>query len=216
MRAGSYLVGWVDLLVVILLVVGVLRGRKRGMSEELLDVIKWSLSVLVAGLLYEPSGRWLSQMSVFSLLSSYVFAYVFIAVLIFSTFALIRNRVGDKLIGSDVFGRSEYYLGMVAGGYRYVCVMLVAMAFLNARYYTPAEVAAANKYQDWNFGTTIFPTPADLQREVFDNSLCGRMTQDYLNVILIHPTARDDKNVGGEGSIRRQRERTISDIMDKR
>ncbi len=216
MRAGSYLVGWVDLLVVILLVVGVLRGRKRGMSEELLDVIKWSLIVLVAGLLYEPSGRWLSQMSVFSLLSSYVFAYVSIAVLIFSTFALIRNRIGEKLIGSDVFGSAEYYLGMVAGGYRYFCVMLVAMAFLNARYYTPAEVAAANKYQDWNFGTTIFPTPADFQREVFDYSLSGRLTHDYLNVILIRPTARDDKGVGGEGSIRRQRERTINDIMDKR
>src|SRR5215813_6814790 len=110
MHAGSYMVGWVDLLVVLLLVVGVLRGRKRGMSEELLDVIKWSLIVLVAGLLYEPSGRMFSQMTVFSLLFSYVFAYVFIAIVIFATFALIRNRIGDKLIGSDVFGRSEYYL----------------------------------------------------------------------------------------------------------
>ena len=62
MRAGSFTVGWVDLLVVILLTVGVLRGRKRGMSEELLDVIKWTLIVLVAGLLYEPGGRWLSEL----------------------------------------------------------------------------------------------------------------------------------------------------------
>jgi len=216
MSTGSYSVGWIDLLVVVLLVVGVLRGRKRGMSEELLDIIKWSLIVLVAGLLYEPGGRLLSQMSVFSLLSSYVFAYVFIAVLIFSTFALIRNKVGDKLVGSDVFGNSEYYLGMVAGGYRYVCVMLVAMAFLNARYYTPAEVEAAKKYQDWNFGTTIFPTVPDLQREVFDYSLTGRAANDYLNVILIRPTAREDKGVGGDGSIRRQRERTINEIMEKR
>src|SRR5437867_4278949 len=137
MHAGSFIFGWVDLLVVILLVVGVLRGRKRGMSEELLDVIKWSLVVLVAGLLYEPTGRWFSQTTVFSLLASYVFAYIFIAGLVIATFALIRNRVGDKLIGSDVFGRAEYYLGMVAGCYRYVCVMLVAMAFLNARYYSP-------------------------------------------------------------------------------
>ena len=216
MRAGSFTVGWVDLLVVILLTVGVLRGRKRGMSEELLDVIKWTLIVLVAGLLYEPGGRWLSELSVFSLLSSYVFAYILIAVFIFATFALIRNRVGDKLIGSDVFGSSEYYLGMVAGGYRYVCVMLVAMAFLNARYYSPADIAASKKYQDWNFGTTIFPTPADVQREVFDNSLTGRAAHDYLNVLLIRPTAPDDKNVGGEGSIRRQRERRIDDIMEKR
>ena len=216
MLAGNFIVGWVDLLVVILLVVGVLRGRKRGMSEELLDVIKWSLIVLVAGLLYEPSGRWFSQMTVFSLLASYVFAYVFIALIIFATFAVIRSRIGEKLIGSDVFGRSEYYLGMVAGCYRYVCVMLVAMAFLNARYYSPADKEAARKYQDWNFGTTLFPTPADVQSEVFDRSLSGRLTQDYLNVILIRPTAPEDKNVGGEGSIRRQREGRINEIMDKR
>ena len=214
MHAGSFFFGWVDLLVVILLVVGVLRGRKRGMSEELLDVIKWSLVVLVAGLLYEPTGRWFSQTTVFSLLASYVFAYIFIAGLVIATFALIRNRVGDKLIGSDVFGRAEYYLGMVAGCYRYVCVMLVAMAFLNARYYSPAEIAAKDKYQDQNYGSKFFPEVPDIQREVFDNSMTGRATQDYLNVILIRSTAPDDKGV--EGTIRRQRERRIDEIMDKR
>ena len=214
MRTGSFTFGWVDVVVVILLVVGVLRGRKRGMSEELLDVIKWSLVVLVAGLLYEPTGRWFSQMTVFSLLSSYVCAYIFIAGFIFATFALIRNRVGDKLIGSDVFGRSEYYLGMVAGCYRYVCVILVAMAFLNARYYSPAEIAAKDKYQDQNYGSKFFPEMPDIQKEVFDNSLTGRAAQDYLNVILIRSTAPDDKGV--EGTVRHQRERAINDIMEKR
>lgn len=214
MQAGKYLVGWVDLLVVVLLIVGVLRGRKRGMSEELLDIVKWSLIVLVAGLLYEPTGRWFSQLTVFSLLASYIFAYTFIALVIIGIFALIRNRVGDKLIGSDVFGSAEYYLGMVAGCYRYLCVIIVAMAFLNARYYSPADIDASKKYQDWNFGTTIFPTAADIQREVFDRSLSGHLTQDYLNVILIRPTAPDDKNV--DGSIRRQRERAINEIMEKR
>lgn len=214
MQAGNFIVGWVDLLVVILLIVGVLRGRKRGMSEELLDIVKWSLIVLVAGLLYEPTGRWFSQLTVFSLLSSYIFAYVFIALVIIGIFALIRNRVGDKLIGSDVFGSAEYYLGMVAGCYRYLCVIIVAMAFLNARYYSPADIEASRKYQDWNFGTSIFPTGADVQREVFDRSLSGRLTQDYLNVILIRSTAPDDKNV--DGSIRRQRERAINEIMEKR
>ena len=216
MSVGSYFVGWIDLLVVILIVVGVLRGRKRGMSEELLDVIKWSLIVLVAGLLYEPSGRWFSQLTVFSLLFSYLFAYVFIALVIFATFALIRSRMGDKLIGSDVFGRAEYYLGMVAGGYRYICVMLVAMAFLNARYYSPAEIAAKDKYQDQNYGSKFFPEMPDFQKAVFDHSLIGHAAQDYLNVILIRPTAPEDKNLGGEGSIRRQRERTINDVMEKR
>ena len=50
---------WVDLAVALLLGVGLWRGRKRGLSEELLDIIKWTLIVLVAGLLYEPGGRFL-------------------------------------------------------------------------------------------------------------------------------------------------------------
>jgi len=81
---------------------------------------------------------------------------------------------------------------------------------------TPAEIAAKNKYQDQNYGTKFFPTTPDIQHEVFDNSFTGRATQDYLNVLLIRSTAPDDKNVGGEGSIRRQRERRIDDIMEKR
>jgi len=32
---------WIDLAIVALIGVGVARGRKRGMSEELLAVIKW-------------------------------------------------------------------------------------------------------------------------------------------------------------------------------
>lgn len=216
MLAAGLSVSWVDLLVVVLIVVGVFRGRKRGMSEELLDMIKWTLIVGFAGLLYEPGGRWLSQISVFSLLFSYVFTYALIALAIFSVFIFVKNKVGEKLVGSDVFGRGEYYLGMAAGGYRYVCVFLVALAFLNARHYTPADVAAAEKYQDYNFGSKMFPTIPDLQKAVFDKSLSGRLTHDYLNVVLIKSTSPSVKDLRGEGSVHQQRESTMDQILDKK
>ena len=209
-------VSWVDILVLVLLVVGVLHGRKRGMSEELLDIIKWTLIVGLAGLLYEPGGRWLARVSVFSLLFSNVCAYVLVAALIFSLFIFLKNKVGEKLVGTDVFGRAEYYLGMMAGAYRYLCVLLVALAFLNARHYNAAEIAEKDKYQDHNFGTKLIPTVPDLQKEVFDRSYSGRIVQDYLNVVLIRPTASSEKNVGGENSIGRQRERTLDQILDKK
>ena len=158
----SLSVSWVDVLVVGLLIVGVIRGRKRGMSEELLDIFKWTFIVGLAGLLYEPGGRWLARISMFSLLFSYVFTYVVVALLIFSAFVFVKNKLCEKLVGSDVFGRGEYYLGMAAGAYRYVCVLLVAMAFLNARHYNAAEIAAKDKYQDYNFGTKLIPTLPDI------------------------------------------------------
>ena len=58
---SSLTINWVDFVVVLLLGVGLWRGRKRGMSQELLDVIKWTLVVLVPGLLSWPLGTLLGQ-----------------------------------------------------------------------------------------------------------------------------------------------------------
>ena len=137
---NSFGLSWVDFAIALLLVWGVVRGRKRGMSEELLDVIKWGLIVVVAGAAYLPLGKMLSQLSVFSLLSSYLFVYVGVAVLIFALFGFIRSKVGGKLSSAEIFGNAEYYLGMMAGGFRYLCIILVAMSLLNARLYSEADI----------------------------------------------------------------------------
>jgi uncharacterized membrane protein required for colicin V production len=213
MGSGNFIIGWADLLVLILVVVGILRGRKRGMSEELLDIIKWTLVIVVAGLLYGPGGRLLAQTSVISKLFAYVFAYGMIALTIVVLFMHIKSRIGEKLMSSDVFGSAEYYLGMAAGAYRYVCIFLVAMAFLNARYYSPADLADSKKFQDDNFGTQLFPTIPDVQREVFDRSMTGRLAQRYLHVVFIQPTAPGS---GKEGEIPRRRTATVDQILDKK
>ena len=212
----SLSISWVDVLVVSLLVVGVLRGRKRGMSQEVLDILKWTVIVGAAGLLYEPGGRWLAGLSAFSLLFSYVFVYVVVALLTFSIFVYVKGRLGEKLLGSDVFGSAEYYLGMAAGAYRYLCLVVVGMAFLNARYYNAAEIADKDKYQDHNFGTKLIPTLPDVQKEVFDRSLSGRAALNCFNVILIRPTAASEKAGSAQNNISRQRDRAIDQILDKR
>ena len=127
-------IGWIDLLIVTLLVVGVMRGRKRGMSEELLDVVKWIAILAVGTFCYAPVGGIISSSTPFSRLFSYVTTYLVIIVAMTALFSFIRKQFGGKLIGSDTFGNAEYYLGMCAGGVRYACMILVAMALLNARY----------------------------------------------------------------------------------
>ena len=71
----GFIVSWVDLLAVGLLVVGIIRGRTRGMSEELLDLVKWLITVVAAGNLYQPLGQFLAESTPFSLLSCYVAVY---------------------------------------------------------------------------------------------------------------------------------------------
>lgn len=212
----GFTVSWVDFAVVILLAVGLWRGRKRGMSEELLDILKWCVILVAAAFLYEPGGRFLASTSVFSPLSCYVAVYAGIIILVAVLFGFIRRGAGAKLVGSDAFGSTEYYLGMVAGMFRYSCIILVAMAFLNARYYTPEELRSSYKYQQDNFGSSFFPTLPDLQAEVFTRSYTGRFAKEYLNIVLIRPTCGEGKSLNGDDNMAHRRERSVYDIIDRK
>ena len=128
MKIDPARLSWVDLVVIGLLIIGVLRGRKRGMSEELLDLLKWLLIVVVAAQFYQAIGDLIAVNSMFSRLSWYLGIYVAIILAIKIIFSLIKKRIGEKLVGSDIFGRAEYYLGMSAGAVRYACVIIVIMA----------------------------------------------------------------------------------------
>ena len=216
MKPESFSLSWVDCAVAALLFVGLWRGRRRGMSEELLDIIKWALIVAVAGFLYEPVGSYLAQVSFFSPLSCYISCYIGIALLIVIFFSFVRKAVGAKLVGSDTFGSTEYYLGMLAGMFRYTCVMIVAMAFLNARYYSPEEIQASQKYQLDNYGSSFFLTLPDLQQEVFKRSFSGKLAADYLKPVLIRPTSGEGRSLSEAGDLGRRRERSVYEVLDKR
>jgi uncharacterized membrane protein required for colicin V production len=178
-----------DLVVVAVLVTGIFRGRKHGMSEELLDLLKWLVILFGCAAIYQPGGEMVRQFtSVFSRLSCYLLAYVGGALLIFLLFAGIKRLFDGKLVGSDIFGRAEYYLGMGSGLVRLSCILLAALALLNARYFSPTEVRAMEKFQDDVYGSNFFPTLHTVQRTVFDRSLTGPWIKENLGFLLIKPT----------------------------
>ena len=192
-----------DFALVGILVAGVLRGRKHGMSEELLGVLKWVALLAVCAAAYEPLGRLFSQSShVFGMLTCYLMAYIAIALIILSVFALIKRGLGGKLLGSDIFGQAEYPLGMGSGLVRFSCMLLAALALLNARYFSPAEVRAMEKFQDEVYGSNFFPTLHTLQSTVFERSLTGPWIKEHLSFLLIKPTQPEDKQI-------RQKEYTL-------
>jgi len=207
--------GWVDFLVLIFLLVGVSRGKKRGMSEELLDVLKWLIVVFCAAYIYEPVGQMLAQNSVFSEHFSYIAVYSLTIVAFIAVFSFLRPRLGEKIVDSDFFGSCEFVFGMLAGAVRYACIILVLLALLNARYYTPQEIRDENAFQEANFGSIRFPTPMSLHIAIFDKSLTGSLARTYLSPLLIKPTTPEEKPLGRH-SIVRARERQINDVLDKR
>ena len=179
---------WFDLFVVAMLFVGYLRGKKNGMSQESLAMLKWVAIVLVPSIAYEPLGLWLSNTAHWHKLTSFLIAYIVSALLVALIFVLLTGKLGERLKGSDAFGKSEFYLGMPAGILRFACVVLVLLALLNARHYSADEVKASQKYDQDNYGSSFFPHLYSIQDDVFKNSLVGSQVQQYLGFLLIKPT----------------------------
>jgi len=159
------------------------------MSLELMQLVKWLLILFICAVAYEPIGSFFSETtSMFDTLVCYIMAYTGAALIIVLIFAGLKHSLGGKLIGSDIFGGAEYYLGMGAGLIRFACALLVGLAILNARYYTPEEVKAEEKFQNEVYGSTFFPTFHSVQAAVFERSFMGPLIRDNLSFLLIKPT----------------------------
>jgi uncharacterized membrane protein required for colicin V production len=177
-----------DLLLVGVLVGGMVHGRKQGMSGELLSLLKW-LAILFGGAaIYQPVGRLVAQPGVFTQVSACLIVYLGAAVLILLGFSLAERRLCGKFVRSDMFGRGEYYLGMASGMVRFSCMLLVALAVLNARSFSPAEVKAREAFQDAAYGSQVFPTLHSVQVAVFEKSLAGPWIKQDLGFLLINPS----------------------------
>ena len=210
MDLGKFSLTWFDLMVLGLVAFGFFRGRKRGMSEELLDVFQWLCIVVLAALFYAPLGKGLSRFAGFPLLLSNILAYAFVAIVIKFAFAAVKRSVGEKLVHSDAFGRFEYYLGMLAGVVRCLCILIFALSFLHAKYISDAERAATAKMQAENFGSISFPTIGSLQQTIFYESHAGKFIRTHLREQMIQPTVSGGTH---RESIAQRRERDIDEIM---
>jgi uncharacterized membrane protein required for colicin V production len=182
-----------DMVVLVTLVVGLMRGRKHGMSEELIGLVKWLAVVIGCAIMYEPAGQWFANSSPFSLLASFLMVYITGALVILAFFGFCKYRLGGKLVGSDIFGRAEYYLGMGSGVVRLSCILLAFLALLNSRYFSPTEVRAMEAFQNDVYGSNYFPTWHSAQEVVFEKSLSGPWIKTHLGFLLIKPTQPEDK-----------------------
>jgi len=186
--SGKLPINWFDIVVVVVLLVGYSRGRKHGMSKELLQVMKWLTIILAGAIGYEPLGFWLDSMLHLGKLTSYVIAYTLITGFILLLWIWVNDTLGRKLSGTDTFGKGEFYLAMPAGMLRFACILVALLALLNARLYRTTEIKAMEKFQNDNYGSQFFPTLASVQAEVFEGSFVGPQVRKYMSFLLIKPT----------------------------
>jgi uncharacterized membrane protein required for colicin V production len=208
---------WFDVISVILLVVGFVVGKKRGMSLELLDVFQWLLIVVVASLYYAPLAGLLSSLAGLGRLTSNIICYVTIAVVIKVAFTAIKTAVGEKIVGSDLFGRMEYYFGALAGLTRFFCMIMVALAIMHAEPVDVVAIQKAKEAQTKELGSTFFPSIAEIRQQMLYKSILGRNVREHLSDQLISPTAGTGtvtKPVNREKGAGAKREKALEDAVN--
>lgn len=187
MNIGSIPWGWFDLIVVALLIAGVIRGRINGMSKELIPLLQW-LAIAVGGAFgYKPLAQYMAQLTMMDLLYCNVMSYMLIAVAVFILVMSCKHTLEKKLLGADLFGRLEFYLGMVSGPIRYACMIVFVMALLNARLYSAFEIERDRAAQREVYGNEFFPKMYTIQATVFSGSMIGRAVKENLPWLLIEP-----------------------------
>ena len=189
-------VNWFDFTILGLLGFGLFRGRRNGMTKEVIPTIEW-ICVVVAGAFTYPLGaQLLSSTCGLSQTWSAVLSYVIVAAGIVFIFSYIKKALAPRLEGSNIFGGSEYYLGMPSGMIRYGCIAFFFLALINARVYTPAEIAANKAYNEKWYGGGMYsgnyvPDLHSVQEAIFKNSFTGPYIKDYAAIALIQ-TGPDD------------------------
>lgn len=200
---------WFDLALVALLALGFWRGRKRGMTKELLPTLQWVAVLLGAGFGHIVLADWLQEhgyiRQVFAgkfdeRTAALMSSYLFIAMILFTIFTALKRKYNPKLEGSNVFGSNEYYWGVVAGVVRYVCMMLVGLAILNGPYYSPLDIQRIKQYKLNTFAAggnvkgmendtgDFIPSVYEVQDSIFKQSLIGPYIKDDLSMLLINST----------------------------
>jgi hypothetical protein len=207
-------VNYVDFFVAVWLIIGLSYGRKRGMTQELLPTIQWVAMVVVAGLFYRPLSLLIHQYARFVPLWSNIFAYVLIAFGVHLVYLWIKHLVHQKLIGTDMFGRSEYYLGMAAGVVHFGCMLIMVCALMNSRIITKAELAKTEKAQGDAFSDIRFPTYGSVQQAVLFQSYSGSFIETNLSPVLIATVTPKAGPAKGIETLKQQQERMVNEILE--
>jgi uncharacterized membrane protein required for colicin V production len=180
---------YIDAIVLVWLIVGLLRGRKQGMTQEILPVFKWLGIILLGGYFCQPVGSFIRQNTAgaFDAQWSFITAYALIALAVALVFSLIKRAVGEKLTGSDLFGRYEYYLGMLAGIIRFACILLVLLAVMHSRIVAQSELDAINAQMKKNLEDIHPPIYmyGSIEQAIFNKSATGKFVQENLPDVLI-------------------------------
>jgi Colicin V production protein len=183
---------WFDVAALAVLGFGLFRGRKNGMSKELLPLSLWIALALVCGLGYGMVAQLFANSVGLGVMWSDLLGYLTLALLILILYSTVKKVLAPRLTGSNLFGSGEYYLGMLSGIIRYVCILIFALALINAPYYSTADIQRIKAYNNrWygggesGYSGNFIPDMPTVQDNIFKDSFIGPYIKNYLDFLLI-------------------------------
>lgn len=197
---------WFDGAALLLLWIGLIRGRTKGISGQLLELLQWLGTVFLGALLYRPVGHWLQPHLQVSSVAANVIAFLLIAGLLKLAIARLENGISEKLLSGDYFGRMEYPLGMLAGVLIHAAMLLAALSLTRARLVTTEELNLARKKQLAELGSNFFPDLGKVQEEIFEKSMSGRFINQHFAQHLIQPVQYEPFLKGEEAEKKKARD----------
>lgn len=105
----------IDVLLVILVALSLLNGYRRGFILGVLDLTGWILSLLAGLRFYEPVGRWLSRLNLWSEMWDQPIAFVLVALIVGLTVHLIGYALLRRLPRDVHERRVNQVFGLVPG-----------------------------------------------------------------------------------------------------
>jgi hypothetical protein len=157
------------------------------------------------------AGAWIKgSIDLMDLYLCNMIAYAAIGLAIYLTFSKINFSLGRKLVGTDVFGRYEYILGMLSGVLRYACIAITLLAMFNARIVPAAQRERDRHVQEVDANGVHLPRWGSIQQHVLFESYSGQWARHYLRTFLIDTPATAEKTRETPGA-RRQKE--IENLM---
>ena len=198
--ADKLSVSWFDAVFVAVLVFGLFRGRRNGLSRELLPLLQWIVLVIICGLGYPTIGQLLISRLAWGKAVADITGYVALGLVILLFFGILKRLFTERLVKNDTFKSAEYYLGMPAGMIRFACMLLAALALINAPFYTPLDIANQKATAKANFGGgmmngSFFPSFNDVQNSIFVQSATGHYIKSQLGLLLIDTQRLDVKHL---------------------
>ncbi|HUA66206.1 MAG TPA: CvpA family protein [Alphaproteobacteria bacterium] len=197
-------INWFDAALLVVLGFGIWRGRVNGMTKEIAPMFQWLAIVLAGGLCYDYLAQYFNSQLHFGKLWSALIGYLSITAVLLLIFTPIKKAFKKRGEKGGLFGSAEYYFGMFAGMVRYAAIVIFALALLNARSYTGAELAAKKAYNERWYGGGIYsgdymPDLHTAQENVFKDSFSGPYIKSGLAMLLIQ-TGPGDSGAAGASS----------------